>query len=151
MYHQQSTENEASDHSTYEYEEAQERIKKIRKFYQSLAKWAGVSVFLIVLNIILTGSITWAKFPVLFWGLALVIQVFEVIRLQRMDRAWEERQMRRFTGRGLRNPQTTSLPNPENEGIEDYSGELLNKEERELADLAEYRKLNKPWNEEDLV
>ncbi len=133
-----------------EYREAQKRVDKIKKFYKNLASWAGTSVFLIALNIFLTGGITWARYPVFFWGLSILIQVFHIIRLQRMDKNWEERQIRRFTGRNYQ-PRNTSAAEIPGEQQEDYSEELLNQQEREMADLKEYRQLKKPWEDKDLV
>jgi len=134
-----------------EYEEAQKRVRKIKKFYKDLSGWAGTSVFLLALDFFLSGGITWSKYPVFFYGIFVVTQVFNIIRLQRLDKAWEERQMRRYTGRNYsQNAQTTLPPSP-HEQFEDLSEELLNKEEREMADLTEYRKLNKPWKDDDLV
>lgn len=133
-----------------EYWEAKKRVDKIKKFYRNLASWAGTSVFLIALNIFLTGGITWARYPVFFWGISILIQVFHIIRLQRMDKNWEERQIRRFTGRNYQ-PRNTSVAEIPGEQQEDYSDELLNQQEREMADLKEYRQLKKPWEDKDLV
>ena len=127
--------------------EAQKRVKKIKRFYKNLASWAGTSVFLIAINLFTSGGITWSKWPVFFWGIALVLEVFEVIRLQRMDKNWEARMLRKHSGQ-------TALPDPESENGEDYSDELLRnpkEPEKEKADLSEFRKLKRPWKDEDLV
>lgn len=134
-----------------EYEEAQKRVRKIKKFYKDLAGWAGTSVFLLAFDFFLSGGISWSKYPVFFYGIFVVTQIFNIIRLQRLDKAWEERQMRKFTGRNYQRTPQTTLPPYTTEPPEDYSEELLNKEEREMADLTEYRKLNKPWKDDDLV
>ena len=127
--------------------EAQKRVNKIKKFYKNLARWAGTSVFLIALDLFMNQGITWSKWPVFFWGIAIAMQVFEIIRLQRMDSAWEERMLRKHTGQ-------SSLPDPDQMKGEDYSEELLrrpNEPVKEKADLSEFRKLKKPWKDEDLV
>lgn len=133
-----------------EYREAKKRVDKIKKFYRNLASWAGTSAFLIALNVFLAGEITWARYPVFFWGISILIQVFHIIRLQRMDKNWEERQIRRFTGRNYqrRNTSAAEIPGAQQE---DYSDELLHQQEREMADLKEYRQLKKPWEDKDLV
>jgi hypothetical protein len=133
----------STEMSDAEYREAEKRLKKIKSFYKNLANWAGVSIFLLALDYFLSGGISWSKFPVFFWGISIVMQVFEVIRLQRMDKAWEQRQMSRLTGRPV-----SSL---NNDNQEDYSDELLNSKEIEMEDLREYRKAGKPWNDKDLV
>ncbi len=134
-----------------EYLDAQKRVKKIKKFYKDLASWAGTSVLLIGMNLFLSGDITWAKYPVVIWGIFVLAEVFNIIRLQRLDKEWEERQMRRFTSRKKDTTSETSTTTPGQEQLEDYSEELLNKQEREMADLSEYRKLKRPWEDKDLV
>ena len=127
--------------------EAQKRVKKIKKFYKDLASWAGTSVFLIAIDLFISGGITWSKWPVFFWGIVLVMQVFEVIRLQRMDKNWEERMLKKHS-------RPSSLPDPESQKDEDYSDDLLrdpDEPEKEKADLSEFRKLKSPWKDEDLV
>ena len=129
-------------------EDADKRVRKIKKFYKELANWAGVSVFLIALNLFLSGGISWAKYPVFFWGIALALQFFNILRLQRLDREWEEKMIRKFR------KDRPELREPEDVKSEDYSDELLRNErvrEREMADLSEYRRVNKPWRDEDLV
>lgn len=128
--------------------EAEKRVKKIKKFYKELASWAGASVFMIALDLFLSHGITWSKFPVFFWGITLVWQFFEVLRLQKLDKEWENKMMRKFMD------QTPDRALPESGGQMDYSEELLNKErirEEEMADLSDFRKVKKPWKDEDLV
>lgn len=143
MIEPQPSDNRSPELSDAEYREAEKRLKKIKSFYKNLANWAGVSLFMLALDFFMTGGITWSKYPVFFWGISILMQVFEVIRLQRMDKSWEQRQMSRLTGR----PMSTS----NNENPEDYSDELLNQKGREMEDLREYRKAGKPWNDKDLV
>lgn len=139
----QSVDTRSAERSDVEYREAEKRLKKIKSFYKNLANWAGVSLFMLALDYFLSGGISWSKYPVFFWGISLLMQVFQVIRLQRMDKSWEERQMRRFTGRSISGSNSN---NPE-----DYSDELLNRKERQMDDLKEYRTAGKPWNDKDLV
>ena len=127
-----------------EYQDALKRVKKIKNFYKNLASWAGVSIFLLALDFFMSGGFTWSRYPVFFWGLSIIPQLFQVIRLQKLDKTWEQRQMRRFTGRAI--PEDTNSP-----PLEDYSDELLNQKDREMSELSDYRKVSKPWKEEDLV
>ena len=135
-----------------DYEAAEKRVRKIKKFYKDVATWVATSVFLIALNIFLSGHISWAKYPVFFWGIALVFQLAQVVRWYRLDRSWEEKMIRKFITKN-KQAEASSLPGPRDEQ-EDYSEELLSPEkqrEKEIADLSEYRKLKKPWKDEDLV
>jgi hypothetical protein len=121
---------------------AQKRLRKIKSFYKNLASWAGTSVMLLGMNLFISGDISWAKFPVFFWGIFLAADFFKILYLQRTQKEWEERQAMRMPGR----PGTAS-----GEGTEDYSGELLHRKEREVENLADYRKVSKPWKDQDLV
>lgn len=127
--------------------EAQKRVDKIKKFYKNLTSWAGTSFFLIAINLFMTHGITWSKFPVFFWGIAILMQFFEILRLQRMDKNWEDRMLKKQLDR-------QALPNSNKSETEDYSEELLRRgdqPEMEKADLSSFRKLKKPWKDEDLV
>ena len=122
--------------------------RKIQKFYKQLASWAGTSVFLLALDLFLSGGISWSKYPVFFWGIAIAMQFFNVLRLQWMIKKEHEKES------GL---PTANYPQKALAGegqTPDYSDELLdnqNLREKEIADLADYRKLKKPWKDEDLV
>ncbi len=123
--------------------DAQKRVHKIKKFYKKLASWAGTSIFLVALDLFFSGSITWSKFPVFFWGGSLLLQFFTVLQLQRMDKAWEEKLMRKFTGRSNTDtsPMQQKIPLTKSE---DFSEELLQyptEREKEMADLSRYRKI----------
>ena len=130
-------------------QDAQKRVRKIKSFYKSLFSWIGTSIFLIALDLFLSGGITWSKFPVFFWGVSLVIQLFQVIHLYRTNKDWEEKMIRKFSGI---EPVPERLPKGQTEM--DYSEQLLGNApaaEKEMADLSEYRKLKRPWKDEDLV
>jgi len=139
------------DQTDFEYQAAQKRIKKIKAFYKDLSSWAGTSIMLIGLNLFLSGNITWAKYPVIIWGIFIAAEVFNIIRLQYLDKEWEERQMRRFTGRSRNTAPVRPIRESATSTNEDYSNDLLHQEERELADLSQYRKAGKAWKDEDLV
>lgn len=126
--------------------DAEKRVKKIKKFYKELASWAGTSVILLAIDLFLSGGISWSKYPVFFWGIAIAVQFINIVRIQRLDRQWEDKMMRKFKSQEQIPEAMSSDP--------DYSEELLHNEklrEKELADLSEYRKLKKPWKDEDLV
>lgn len=141
--------NEQPYHTPEEkrYQDAENRVRKIRKFYKELASYVATSIFLIAINLFISGGIGWAKYPVFFWGIALVFQFVNVLRLQKFDRRWEDKMIKKFAGDV---PQKRIL---EQEFQPDYSEELLDHQPpgKEMADLSEYRKLKRPWKDEDLV
>ena len=132
--------------------EAQKRVRKIKRFYKGLLSWVTTSIILIAINIFTAQGITWAKWPIFFWGISILMQAFEVIRLQRHDKQWEKRQLEKQLGTTLPSDYVPMTVMPD-EKPEDYSEELLNKEKpvREQADLSEVRKLARPWKDDDLV
>ena len=132
--------------------EAQKRVRKIKRFYKGLLSWVTTSIILIAINIFTAQGITWAKIPIFFWGISILMQAFEVIRLQRLDKQWEKRQLEKQLGTTLPSDYVPMTVMPD-EKPEDYSEELLNKEKpvREQADLTEVRKLARPWKDDDLV
>lgn len=145
--HLSQTENDKN------YQDAQKRVAKIKKFYKDLASWAGTSVFLIALDLFLSGGISWSKYPVFFWGIFIAMEFFNILRLQKLDPQWEKKMIRKFTSDHTKEP-ILKLPDEIQDRTADYSKELLRdpmKEEKELADLSEYRKLKRPWKDEDLV
>ena len=127
--------------------EALKREYKVRKFYKSLISWAGTSIMLIAIDLFTSGGITWSKFPVFFWGISIFIQFIGIMKLQHSDKNRERSRYRRYG-------EQSSLPGSQDDEIEDYSEDLLrdpNDPVKEKADLTEYRKLKKPWKDEDLV
>lgn len=127
--------------------EAQKRVTKIKKFYKNLASWAGTSVFLLAIDLFMNHGITWSKYPVFFWGIAIAMQLFEVIRLHYMDNDWEEKMVKKQIDR-------QSNSNVRQQETPDYSKDLLHdhsQAEKEVADLTEFRKVKKTWRDEDLV
>ena len=131
-----------------EEDDPEKRHRKVQKFYKQLASWAGTSVFLLALDLFLSGGISWSKYPVFFWGIAIAMQFFNVLRLQWMMKKEREAKIE------LPNTSTAQKTLSGEVRQPDYSDELLknqNLKEKEIADLAEYRKLKKPWKDEDLV
>jgi hypothetical protein len=132
-------------------EVVKDRLKTIRKFSKDFTSWASTSVVLIGINIFISGNISWAKWPVFFWGIFVVAEIFNVWRLKREQKEYEAKEAQKTFRRTHLPPVMTTAPIEE--PIEDYSNTLLDQQarERELADLAEVRKLKRPWKDEDLV
>ena len=127
--------------------DAEKRVAKLRKFYKNLVSWASTSIFLLALDIFMNHGITWSKFPVFFFAVALFFQFMGLMRMKYFDKDWEDKMVRKHTERG-------SLPDADQPETEDYSEELLRggeQREKEKADLSTFRKLKKPWRDEDLV
>ena len=81
-------------------EQAKERIEELREFYTHLAAYVAVNVFLVLINLITSPSYLWFVFPLLGWGIGLVIHAVTVFWT---GNDWERRKMEELTG--LRNTQ----------------------------------------------
>lgn len=115
-----------------------------KKFFRDLMSWVGTSIVLITMDLFLSGSITWSRFPVFFYGIFMVMQFFRFINVEYFGGDYHEKP-KRWHRRNKYEAPVEEAP------VEDYSDELLRREEREYADLKEYRKPGKPWKDEDLV
>ncbi len=122
--------------------EKKEKFRK--KFFRDLTSGIGTIIVLVAINLFLTGGITWSKYPIFFYGIFMLMQFFKFIRVQYFDEDYNERESRRDRRQNRREID-------QSQPVEDYSDELLRQEERELADLKEYRQPGKPWKDEDLV
>lgn len=53
------------------------RRKKKREFYQHLSSYVIINGFLVGLNVVMSGGIGWAVFPILGWGIGLTFDFIE--------------------------------------------------------------------------
>lgn len=121
------------------------REQKIRKFFKELTQWASTSVILVGINLFVSGGFTWAKWPVVIWGIVVAAHSIEVLRHYKLNRDWERRRLQ-----DIHRASTTLPEKADAVDTPDYSEDLLDaRPERER--LSEYRELQKPWREDDLV
>ena len=69
-----------------------DRLKTIKKYSRDLTSWLSTSIILIAINIFTSGNISWAKYPVFFWGIFIVAEYINIYRLQREQKAYEAKQ-----------------------------------------------------------
>jgi len=78
------------------YQKAKERVEALRGFYIHLTVYVIVNLFLFLLNIITSPEVLWFYWPLLGWGIALVVHALSVF--WGIDRPfgtdWEERKIR---------------------------------------------------------
>lgn len=60
------------------YKRAEERVEAKLAFYRHLAVYVAVNILLIVINLITTPETLWFIWPLLGWGIAIVIQAIQV-------------------------------------------------------------------------
>ena len=78
------------------YQKAKERVEKLRGFYIHLVVYVVVNAFLFLLNITMSPDVLWFYWPLLGWGIALVLHAISVF--WGVDRPfgadWEEKKVR---------------------------------------------------------
>lgn len=125
---------------TYEQKlkEARKRVKRKKEFYEHLATYVAISIFLVVLNMVTSPGRWWFQWPVLGWGMAVLfnyLDVFGVPGVGPMDKDWEkkavEEELKRMDGEA-HNPRK-------------------NRPDMDILELPELEKRKKDWDESDLV
>ncbi len=76
-------------------EQARERIKELKDFYTHITVYIAVNAFLLGVNVITGTDTWWFLFPLMGWGIAIVIHAFSVMGT---GHKWEQRKMEELTG-----------------------------------------------------
>lgn len=80
-------------------EKARARVKQLREFYQHLATYVCVNIFLFVLNLI-TSDDLWFYWVTIPWGLGLALHAYTVFGEQRfLGEEWEQRKIMEMMGK----------------------------------------------------
>ncbi|HZG55370.1 2TM domain-containing protein [Paenibacillus sp.] len=79
------------------YEEAKDRVKKLKEFYQHLVVYVLVNFGLIILNLI-TGT-WWFVFPLLGWGIGIAAHGLSVFA-HRWGNNWQEEKIKELMEKG---------------------------------------------------
>jgi len=75
------------------YEDAKKRVNEIKEFYQHLLVYVLVNAFLFVVNKLTSPGHNWFIWPLLGWGLGLVLHALSVFGAL-WRRSWEERKIK---------------------------------------------------------
>lgn len=76
------------------------QVKRIKAFNKNLLSYAGVILFLLVINLLTSPDYFWVVWPALGWGIALLIQglsAHEVVNVFGSD--WEKKQIEKRLGK----------------------------------------------------
>ena len=86
------------------YEDAKERVKELRGFYQHLVAYVLINVFLFVVNVLTSPGSWWFYWPLFGWGIGIVAHGASVFwGGGPWGKAWEEQKIRELMGdRGRR-------------------------------------------------
>jgi len=72
---------------------AQRRLRDLKSFYYHLVSYAAVNVLLHIINLMAGGGY-WAIWPLLGWGIAIVLHGARIYApFGFLDSAWEERKL----------------------------------------------------------
>ena len=76
------------------YQRAKKRVKALKGFYVHLGVYVTVNLFLFLLNIIASPDSLWFHWPLLGWGIAIVLHAFSVFGSGRpLGAEWEEKKI----------------------------------------------------------
>ena len=126
----------------YIYRKARKRVKQKKGFYIHLSVYIAVGIFFLCMNILTDPWDLWFFYPLMPWGIGLMIHYFGIFGLPGKERVltakWEEKEMEREIRR-----------------LERISGKSPQPKE-EFLDLPDLKKSKQKvktgrWNEEDLV
>ncbi|MEA3478607.1 MAG: 2TM domain-containing protein [Bacteroidota bacterium] len=78
------------------YQEAKKRVEEIKGFYYHLFSYIVVNAVLVVINLLTSPEYLWFIWPILGWGVGLVIHAFTVFG-NLWGKSWEERKIKEIT------------------------------------------------------
>lgn len=77
------------------YERARKRVKELKGFYRHLAVYLLVNAFLLVINLVTSPYELWFYWPLLGWGIAVLIHAASVFGGERFwGKDWEDRKIK---------------------------------------------------------
>ncbi len=75
------------------YQEAKKRVEEIKGFYFHLISYIVINAVLVVINLLTSPEYLWFIWPIIGWGVGLLIHAFTVFG-NVMGKAWEERKIK---------------------------------------------------------
>jgi len=77
------------------YERAKQRVKALKDFYRHLAVYVLVNALLLVINLVTTPFYLWFYWPLLGWGIAVLLHAASFFGGGRFfGKDWEERKIK---------------------------------------------------------
>jgi hypothetical protein len=83
------------------YQEAKRRVEEIKGFYFHLLSYLLVNAVLVVINLLTSPEYLWFIWPVIGWGIGLIIHGFSVFG-SLWGKSWEERKIKEIMEREKR-------------------------------------------------
>ncbi len=123
------------------YEEARKRVKKKKGFYGHLSAFIAVGLFFFIMNMSTSPNELWFPFPMMGWGIGLVIHYFSVFGIPGMKGALTEEWEDRETANEMKKLVNRYKPIVDEE-IDNHL---------ELKEIQKEKTAQKRWSDEDLV
>lgn len=74
--------------------EVRKQVKRMKKFYDSLAIYLAIMLLLLVINLLSSPGYLWVVWPAMGWGIAIVLEALNVFGLKSsFGEEWERRQI----------------------------------------------------------
>lgn len=79
------------------YYQARKRVNEIKGFYGNLVSYVVVNIFLLILNLVTSPDHLWFYWPLLGWGVGVVIHGMKVFNyMPFLGKDWEEQKIKEF-------------------------------------------------------
>lgn len=88
-----------NQNDTQLYERARKRVEELRGFYSHLAIYLVVNLGLLLVNLATNRHALWFFWPLIGWGIAVLIHATTVILGGSVGTRWEERKTRQLVER----------------------------------------------------
>ena len=86
------------------YYQARKRVEEIKGFYGNLTSYIIVNIGLLVLNLVTSPNHLWFYWPLLGWGIGVLIHGMKVFNyIPFLGKEWEEQKIREFMQREMEN------------------------------------------------
>jgi hypothetical protein len=83
------------------YQKAKKRVAAIRRFYAHLGTYVMVNVLLLLVNITTSPEALWFYWPLLGWGIGIVVHAVYVFGPGRwLGQDWEEKKIKEIMDKG---------------------------------------------------
>ena len=83
------------DENNNEYQEAKKKVKEEKNFYYHLGVYIVMNSFFVILNLVTSPNHLWFYWPMLGWGLGLLLQGVRVFTTLGLSKDWEDRRIRK--------------------------------------------------------
>ncbi len=89
--------DEVIHHAPADEYEIRRQVRKEKKFRKHLISYAVINVFLVAINLLTSPEYLWAIWPILGWGVGLIMNAVSVYGIGGLSgHAWEERRVREY-------------------------------------------------------